>query len=161
MAAPMNFTILNTSEKAVRLTGTGLKSSDLLGCWHLQTVWSKGDEKANPFSSWMLRSLNARLEIEAELEDKSRDLRLTNAVNLGPLELKFQGPGLLTGKRPLLSFHFDSLTLRMGGIALLKKELPTPSQKRTPFFALIERNSDGWMAARGRGGGLALWKLKD
>ena len=82
MAAPMNFTILNTREKAVRLTGTGLKSSDLLGCWHLQTVWSKGDEKANPFSSWMLRSLNARLEIEAELEDKSRDLRLTNAVNL-------------------------------------------------------------------------------
>ena len=157
----MNFAILNAREKDVRLTGTGLRSSDLLGCWHLQTVWSKGDQKANPFSSWMLRSLEARLEIEADLEDNNSDFRLSNAVKLGPVELKFQGPGLLKGKRPLLTFHFDSLKLRIGGIVLLKKTLPTPDQKRTPFFALIERNSDGWMAARGRGGGLALWALKD
>ena len=157
----MNFDFLNAREKAVRHTGTGLESSDLLGSWHLQTVWSKGDQKANPFSSWMLRSLEARLEIEADLEDNSRDFRLSNAVNLGPVELKFQGPGLLKGKRPLLIFHFDSLTLRIGDIVLLKKALPTPDQKRTPFFALIERNPDGWMAARGRGGGLALWRLKD
>ena len=157
----MNFAILNAREKAVRLTGTGLKSSDLLGCWLLQTVWSKGDKKANPFSSWMLRSLDARLEIKADLEDNCSDLRLSNAVNLGPVELKFQGPGLLKGKRPLLTFHFNSLTLRIGGIVMLKKALPTPDQKRTPFFALIERNADGWMAARGRGGGLALWTLKD
>ena len=157
----MNFAILNAREKAVRLTGTGLKSSDLLGCWYLQTVWSKGDQKANPFSSWMLRSLDARLMINAELGGNCRELRLSNAVNLGPVELKFQGPGLLKGKRPLLIFHFDSLTLRIGGIVLLKKALPAPEQKRTPFFALIERNPDGWMAARGRGGGLALWTLKD
>ena len=85
----------------------------------------------------------------------------TNAVNLGPIELKFQGPGSLIGKRPLLSFHFNSLTLRMGALVLLKKTLPIPDQRRTPFFALIERNPEGWMAARGRGGGLALWTLKD
>ena len=157
----MNFAILNAREKTVRHSGTRLKSSDLLGCWLLQTVWSKGDKKVNPFSSWMLRSLDARLEIEADLEDNYSDFRLFNAVNLGPVELKFQGPGLLKGKRPLLTFHFDSLTLRIGGIVLLKKALPTPDQKRTPFFALIERNADGWMAARGRGGGLALWRLKD
>ena len=157
----MNLAILNAKEKAVRLTGTGLRSSDLLGSWYLQTVWSKGDQNANPFSSWILRSLDARLEIEADLEDKSSDLLLSNAINLGPIELKFQGPGLLKGKRPLLTFHFDSLTLRVGGIVLLKKTLPTPNQKRTPFFALIDRNPDGWMAARGRGGGLALWTLKD
>ena len=156
----MNFAILNAREKDVRLTGTGLRNSDLLGCWHLQTVWSKGDQKANPFSSWMLKSLDARLVIEENLEDKSSDLLLSNAVNLGPIELKFQGPGLLKGKRPLLTFHFDSLTLRVGGIVLLKKALNAPDQKDTPFFALIERHPDGWMAARGRGGGLALWRLK-
>ena len=157
----MNFDFLNAREKAVRHTGTGLESSDLLGSWYLQTVWSKGDQKANPFSSWMLRSLDARLQIESGSEDKDRELRLCNAVNLGPVELKFQGPGLLKGKRPLLSFHFDSLTLRLGGMVLLKKALPKPEPKRTPFFALIERNADGWLAARGRGGGLALWRLKD
>ena len=157
----MNFDILNARENAVRLSGTGLKVSDLLGCWHLQTVWPKGAQKANSFNSWMLRSLDARLQIESGSEDKGRELRLCNAVNLGPVELKFQGPGLLKGKRPLLSFHFDSLTLRLGGMVVLKKALPSPEPKRTPFFALIERNADGWLAARGRGGGLALWTLKD
>jgi hypothetical protein len=31
-----------------------------------------------------------------------------------------------------------------------------------PFFALIaaERTGEGWLAARGRGGGLALWRLE-
>jgi len=31
--------------------------------------------------------------------------------------------------------------------------------KRMPFFALIARDPSGWLAARGRGGGLALWDL--
>ena len=157
----MNFAILSAKERAVRLKGTGLEGADLLGCWHLQTVWAKGAQTSNRFSSWMLRSLGARLEIETGLKNNGKELRLSNAVNVGPIELKFQGPGSLIGKRPLLSFHFNSLTLRMGALVLLKKTLPTPDQRRTPFFALIERNPEGWMAARGRGGGLALWTLKD
>ena len=157
----MNVDSLYAKEKAVRLTGTGIKSRDLHGCWQLQTVWSKGDQTANRFSSWMLRSLKARLKIQTGFGDTREELRLTNAVNLGPLELRFQGPGWLKGKRPLLTFHFNSLSLQVGGVVLLQKGLTAPDQKRTPFFALIERHPDGWMAARGRGGGLALWTLKD
>ena len=100
---------------------------------------------------------------------RSKQISRGKAVNyvfltpstLDLLNSNSRGPGLLKGKRPLLIFHFDSLALRIGGIVLLKKVLPTPDQKRMPFFALIERNPDGWMAARGRGGGLALWVLKD
>jgi hypothetical protein len=32
------------------------------------------------------------------------------------------------------------------------------STRLMPFFALIARDSNGWLAARGRGGGLALWQ---
>ncbi|MBT67522.1 MAG: hypothetical protein CMN98_10360 [Synechococcus sp. NP17] len=157
----MNFDILNARESAVRLEGTGLKGSDLMGCWQLQTVWSKGSQTANPFNSWMLRSLDARLEIEEGSGEDGHDLHLCNAVNLGPIELKFQGPGSLKGKRPLLVFHFDSVMLRIAGVVMLNKKLAVPPANRAPFFALIERNPDGWLAARGRGGGLALWTLKD
>ncbi len=157
----MNFDVLKSREQAVRRQGTGLSGSDLLGCWTLQTVWSKGNQKANAFSGWMLRNLNARLEIREGSQVRGRNLHLCNAINLGPIELKFEGPGSLQGKRPLLVFHFESLSVSIAGVGLITKELPTPPPQRAPFFALIERNTDGWLAARGRGGGLALWRLKD
>ena len=49
----------------------------------------------------------------------------------------------------------------LGRFTLLKKELPAPEEGREPFFALISRSPEGWMAARGRGGGLAFWTLRD
>ena len=42
---------------------------------------------------------------------------------------------------------------------LLQRPLPVPVPRRMPFFALIHRDPAGWLAARGRGGGLALWRL--
>jgi hypothetical protein len=104
----------------------------------------------------LLRGLGARLEIEASGEA----LRLSNAVNLGALELRFRGPGRLVGTRPLLEFWFDLLELRLAGRLLLQRALPSPPERRSPFFALIGRSPTGWLAARGRGGGLALWRLQ-
>ena len=157
----MNFDHLTARENAVRISGTGLISSDLSGSWKLQRVWGKGQQKPNALNSWLLRSLRARLDIKIASSGSKQNLRLQNAINLGPLELQFQGPGSLEGRRPLLIFHFDSLTLRIAGVELIQKKLDTPPPKRFPFFALIERGSDGWLAARGRGGGLALWKLDE
>jgi hypothetical protein len=42
---------------------------------------------------------------------------------------------------------------------LFQKAIPSPAPQRLPFFALIARDPSGWLAARGRGGGLALWRL--
>jgi hypothetical protein len=128
-------------EQQVRSTGTGLVCIDLIGCWQLELVWPKGSQRASVFSGWLLRGLSARLEIQGG----SERLLLSNAVNLGPIELRFRGPGCLQGKRPLLQFSFDQLQINVAA--------------RMPFFALIHRDSTGWLAARGRGGGLALWRL--
>jgi hypothetical protein len=84
---------------------------------------------------------------------------LCNAVNLGALELRFEGPGRLQGSRPLLLFSFERVELRLGDRLLLQRPLPVPAPRRMPFFALIHRDPAGWLAARGRGGGLALWRL--
>jgi hypothetical protein len=122
-----------------------------------------------------LRGLGARLEINADgalsahldtpwpgpasasgLGDR---LGLVNAVSLGPLELRFEGRARLAGPRPLLWFGFDQLQLRFGSQVLLQRALPPGPAQRQPFFALIGKGPD-WLAARGRGGGLALWQLQ-
>ena len=149
---------LLTRERQVRHQGSGINAEDLIGCWQLQTIWPKGQSDANALSGWLLRSLGASLEISLA-DDKG--LRLRNAVNLGALTLQFNGPGELAGGRPLLSFHFEQVRLTLGAITLLQRSLPAPAAKRTPFFALIHRDAGGWLAARGRGGGLALWTLRD
>ena len=137
-------------------TGTGLVAGDLDGCWQLDQVWPKGSSRPASFSGLLLRGLAARLEIEVSGEA----LRLSNVVQLGALELRFRGPGPLVGARPLLQFWFELLELRLAGRLLLQRSLPVPPPRRLPFFALIARDPAGWLAARGRGGGLALWRLQ-
>jgi len=61
----------------------------------------------------------------------------------------------------LLLFSFDRLQLCLGGWRLVERSLPEPAAQRMPFFALIHRDASGWLAARGRGGGLALWRRAD
>jgi hypothetical protein len=141
-------------EQQARRSGSGVETQALQGCWQLELVWPKGQQRAAVFSGWLLRGLAARLEFDADQEG----LRLSNAVNLGPLELRFRGRGRLQGKRPLLVFSFDHLQLSLGGWRLVERSLPAPVPQRMPFFALIHRDASGWLAARGRGGGLALWR---
>ena len=149
---------LLTRERQVRHQGSGINAGDVIGCWQLQTIWPKGRSEANAFNGWLLRSLGACLEIREAGDDH---LRLRNAVNLGPVTLQFSGPGELSGARPLLSFHCGQVRLTLGAITLLQRSLPAPAAKRKPFFALIHRDAGGWLAARGRGGGLALWTFRD
>jgi len=166
---------LQTLERSSRRLGTGLGPADLVGIWRLHQVWPrKGGEPSGP-SSALLRSLGARLEINTASDPSSgpsspwpgppgdpgsgQGLRLVNAVHLGPLELRFVGRARLAGPRPLLWFGFDQLQLGLGARVLLQRNLPPAPSQRQPFFALIGKG-DGWLAARGRGGGLALWRLE-
>ena len=149
---------LLSREQQARRQGSAISATDLIGCWQLQTLWPKGQRNANALNGWLLRSLGACLDISLEAD---RGLRLRNAVSLGPLALQFSGAGTLKGRRPLLSFHFEQVRLTLGAITLLQRSLPAPAANRQPFFALIHRHPSGWLAARGRGGGLALWTLRD
>ena len=146
---------LRELERRVRRGGTGLEASDLQSIWRLNQVWPKGSDRPVSFSAALLRGLRARLEIRQE----QSALALCNAVGLGPVELRFRGPGRLVGSRPLLAFHFETVELSLAGRSLLRRSLSAPAPRRMPFFALIARAPEGWLAARGRGGGLALWRL--
>ena len=150
-------------EKQARRTGSGLTASNLVGCWQLNSVWPKGQTEANAFNSWLLRRIGACLEISNSSDQPLSDeqLQVRNAVSLAALTLQFTGPGELQGRQPLLKFRFERVELMLGRFTLIKRDLPSPEDGREPFFALISRSAEGWMAARGRGGGLALWTLRD
>jgi len=147
---------LRQRERRVRQGGTGLTATDLQGIWVLDQVWSRDSERPSALNAALLRGLRARLEIRRQ----EGALTLRNAVTLGAFELSFRGPGQLVGSRPLLQFRFESMELTLAGRPLLRRALPTPPPRGLPFFALIARSQQGWLAARGRGGGLALWCLQ-
>jgi hypothetical protein len=148
---------LRTMERLARQATSGIRAVDLEGCWLLDQVWPQRSDRPAMFSNALLRGLGARLEISPL--DRGDELSLSNAVRLGALELRFQGRGRLVGSRPLLQFQFEALELSLAGRPLLRRSLPPPQPRRLPFFALIARGPEGWLAARGRGGGLALWRL--
>ena len=142
-------------EALVRRHGTAIDADDLVGRWCLRTIWSKGQASPSPLASLGLRASGATLE----LLQTGGGLGIVNSIRLGSLTLQFNGTAELVGRRPLLQFGFSELELRWGEHRLWHRPLPPPSGRRRPFFALIARDPQGWLAARGRGGGLALWEL--
>ncbi len=160
-------------ERRSRREGSGLSQAALIGSWRLERIWGKGSLRPAAFGAALLRGLSARLQLAPDGADEGgQTMRMVNSIRLGALELRFDGVGRLQGRRPLLVFSFDRLRLLLGGRVLIERPLPAPDPLRRPFFALIaaegpgagEPNrstgaSTGWLAARGRGGGLALWLL--
>ncbi|MGC6483865.1 MAG: hypothetical protein ACON4T_09945 [Synechococcus sp.] len=151
-------TTLLTFERDARRHGTNLTTADLQGCWMLQGVWNKGRLRPAWLSAWSLRGCRARLVLR---ELTTKQLAISNAVNVGPFQLRFEGLANLQGSRPLLQFSFNRVVLLVGRQRWIDRPLPAPAPapSRLPFFALIHRDPTGWLAARGRGGGLAFWTL--
>ena len=64
----------------------------------------------------------------------------------------------MKGSQPILPFFFRRIELNLGSSVLINRDLDMPDDKKKPFFALIGIGDNReWLAARGRGGGLALW----
>ena len=141
-------------EQTAKQVGSGIDPQALTGIWRLQQTWTRTGQRPSPGTDPLLRSLGAQLSLEA-VNDR---LRIGNQVAVGPLRLCFQGDAELKGTRPLLMFSFDSVAVMINNQTLLQRSITTPSPQRMPFFALIGMGqSREWLAARGRGGGLAIW----
>lgn len=154
---------LRSLERETRKVGSHVQQESLLGDWKLVEIWGKTNREPSSLSGWILRGLKATLQIRAS---GHQELELINSVELQGIKIRFWGAGRLVQKRPLLCFHFQQLQIQVSGRTVLSIPLPQPTTPREkPFFALIARKETEtgltWMAARGRGGGLALWVGKD
>lgn len=106
--------------------------------------------------------LSAGIGLTAE----GSDLAIRNRAQWGGLQLKFMGPARYPGKKNLLVFDFTQLqvtlfdrTLYSGEVRGGKAKAATFEQlpiSKLPFFSFFWV-TDEMIAARGRGGGLALW----
>ena len=146
-------------EASARKQGSGIEINSLNGLWKFVSVWKQGKEKEDSFSSLMLRFFSASLELRQENgSHECTPLVIANSVAIGLLKLEFTGRGALKGSQPLLPFFFDRITVSFASRVLWSRPLDVPEEKERPFFALISMApNEEWLAARGRGGGLALW----
>ncbi|MBF2064327.1 MAG: hypothetical protein IGS39_07885 [Calothrix sp. C42_A2020_038] len=95
---------------------------------------------------------------------------ITNQIQLGVLRLKLSGLTQYIGKKNLLAFDFHQMQISLFGRTIYNASVPGAktqpdnfynySVAKLPFFAFFVITED-LIAARGRGGGLALWIKTD
>jgi hypothetical protein len=91
---------------------------------------------------------------------------IANQVAVGLVRLKLTGPYKYLGKKNLLAFDFINFEVRILDRIVYQGKMPNKKQgnrdfasksiSELPFFSFISASNNG-IAARGRGGGLALW----
>jgi len=93
-------------------------------------------------------------------------LEISNQIQFGSLLFKLTGPAQYLGKKNLLAFDFTHMQLSLFGRVVYSGEFRGGKAKaryfydqsiaKLPFFAFF-LVTENFLAARGRGGGLALW----
>lgn len=102
----------------------------------------------------------------ADLESNPAKGEIGNQIQLGSLRLKLTGPARYLGKKNLLAFDFTHFQVSLWGRIVYQGQMRggqaqtvdfyQQSIAKQPFFAFFFVTEDA-IAARGRGGGLALW----
>ncbi|MBW4665753.1 MAG: hypothetical protein KME01_16425 [Chroococcus sp. CMT-3BRIN-NPC107] len=96
------------------------------------------------------------------------EARITNSLQFGSFQFKLTGPTRYLGKKNLLAFDFTHLEFLLFSKAIYNRGFrggkPTDFEQQSitklPFFSFFLVTKD-FIAARGRGGGLALWVKKN
>jgi hypothetical protein len=150
------------SEKALKKTTIPFESIE--GTWQLR--FASGAKKTNRglklgkgyyLPGWVYAA------ISFETAGKIR-----NQLRLGALEIRFTGPCRSHDKQNILVFDFTQLEILMGSKVVYSRSIAkypvddfgNRSITKLPFFVFIWA-TDQAIAARGRGGGLAIWVKGD
>ena len=155
------------AEKAAKQTRQSLSLESLLGTWRLCFSAGKGAklQSGEPIGNgfYIPKLAIARITFSRS-EASGHSLGVKNELYIGPLTVQFTGPARYPGKKNLLAFDFTHLQLRCFGLTVYSGKVgkrdnqafaKTPIAK-LPFFAFFAATED-YIAARGRGGGLAIW----
>lgn len=156
------------TERETKRQHLALSLEALLGVWHLRfTAPNKPAYKAGlPEGKGFYWPRLAPGTIAFRQPDPASDqLTIENQVQLGWFMLRFSGLAKFYAKKNLLAFDFTQVELWLGDQRLFSlpirgRATPEGFQQtaiaKLPFFAFFAA-TEGYLAARGRGGGLALW----
>jgi hypothetical protein len=161
------------AEKTVKQQRIIYPYPSLLGKWQL--CFSTGTRKAQKRGGIVLgkgfylpKFIPAYISFHT-LDASSHRGEITNQIQLVSLGLKLSGLSQYIAKKNLLGFDFHQMEIKLFNRTLYNGKLPgsktqasdfyDTSIAKLPFFAFFLVTED-FIAARGRGGGLALW-VKD
>ncbi len=147
-------------EIVARKYGSGIDFSSIIGLWKFESVWKQDSNFDDSLSSSLLKFFDASLALtKAHTSNGIREIEVTSSIQFAVLLIRFVGFGELTGSQPILTFYFEGIELIFRETLLYRRSIKKPDKKDMPFFGLIALGSNReWLAARGRGGGLALWR---
>ena len=161
---------LVAAEKTAKSAKRLYSLADLAGTWQLGFI--TGTRKARQQAGVALgagRFLPRFLDIRiaySQAEDGSDRGSVRNSVRIGPLELALTGPIEFHPKTNILAFDFTHLTVSMTDVELYAGTVRGGNERAVSFYDLPLKDrafftyfaiGDRFIAARGKGGGLALW----
>ena len=167
--APNVVAALLKAEKVAKRERLNYRIDDLLGTWRLCFTANKkahyqGDKIVGK-GAYVPRFVPAQISFDVAAAELSQ-IAIGNQVRVGWLTLKLTGPARYSGKKNLLAFDFTQMQLAVGNRSLYRGNIRGGAAQakafdnrpigELPFFAFFLVTPD-LIAARGRGGGLALW----
>jgi hypothetical protein len=159
---------LLATEKDLKKTKQGIPFAALLGTWRF--CFASGAKKTKKGLKlgqgyYVPGFVRATIAFAAETSDPDASTgTVTNQLWIGSLGIRFTGPCRYPGKMNILSFDFTYLEILLGSKVIYGRSIGTSgddnfmtkSTGKLPFFVFLWA-SPTEIAARGKGGGLAIW----
>jgi hypothetical protein len=148
--------------------------AQLLGTWRLVFVSKAKSTSGQWVPKWAQIQITYTQDTAVPLEsptDRTAKIvgQVFNQVQLGLLKLTLSGPTVFNSTNGILAFDFTRFTIELGkrsllsgtmrGGAVREAEFHDLPLKQQAFFRFFWITAQG-IAARGKGGGLALWAQK-
>jgi hypothetical protein len=159
------------AEKSAKQERLTYPFESLLGKWQL--CFATGTKKARERGGIVLgkglyvpKFIKINVSFNTTLEQDLDRGEIGNQVEFGPVLLKLTGPVKYLGKKNLLAFDFNQMLISLFGRIVYNRPMRSgkvqtedfynQSIAKLPFFGFFLVTED-FIAARGRGGGLAFW----
>jgi hypothetical protein len=159
------------AEKAAKQQRLTYPFASLLGQWRLCFATGTRDRKKRGGivlgrGFYVPKFAAAHISFSATSDPALDRGEIGNQVKLGPVLLKLTGPAKYLGKKNLLAFDFTQMQISLFSRVVYNQQIrggKTQTEDfynqaiaKLPFFAFFSITED-FIAARGRGGGLAIW----
>lgn len=160
---------LVAAEKFSRQTKPSYTAQQLQGTWRLCFI--TGTKQAQNRAGVVLRSGRylprwATIELTYHPDTLSQLGTVENAIKLGAFNLTLTGPAKFLPPKNILAFDFTHISVAMANLNLYQGKVRGGKESEEKFYReKIKKQAfftyflidDNLIAARGRGGGLALW----
>ena len=159
------------AEKTAKKENISYSWEDLIGNWRLcfVTGTKKTRKKAGVVlgaGRYLPRLVKISLNYSSQEDSLANQGTVENRVEIGSLQLSLTGPVKFVAPKNILAFDFTRMNLRLLGLTLYDGYIRDGQAKEASFYdERISKQAffayfyvtDSAIAARGRGGGLALW----